>query len=133
MPNSVLIVDDEPLVRRALARELGQKFVVVQAADFAEALEAYDRHSEIRAVVCDQDLGAGPRGSEFLERIKATAPDIVRVMVSGKLAEEENLSAALLISGTAQVCIRKPWSTGEVLEAVLNELRSRSSEMESNR
>jgi len=133
MPNWILIVEDEPLVRRALARELGREFDVLQAGDFSEALETYNREREIRAVVCDQDLGDGPSGSEFLERVKATTPDTVRIMVSGKLAEEENLAAALLISGTAQVCIRKPWSTGEVLQAVREALRSRSSKMESNR
>jgi hypothetical protein len=58
------------------------------------------------------------------------APDVVRIMVSGKLAEEQNLSAALLISGTAQACIRKPWRAGAVLEAVRNELLSRSRALE---
>jgi CheY-like chemotaxis protein len=40
----VLVVDDEPLVRRALRREHGARYLVLEAGGPAEALAALVKH-----------------------------------------------------------------------------------------
>jgi CheY-like chemotaxis protein len=85
----VLLVDDEPLVR-AVTRQMLEKLglQVIAATDGVEAVELFRaRSGEFAAVVLDLVM---PRlgGDEALREIRAIAPDVPVVLMSGYSDEE---------------------------------------------
>lgn len=78
----VLVVDDEPNVRRALARLLsGSGYTVHTAADGEEALTRL-AEQKMAAIVTDIVL-PGIDGIELLRRIRSTDPDLPVVVITG--------------------------------------------------
>lgn len=80
----VLVVDDEMLPRRAVARWLGGLgFEVVAVATAQEALERL-AEEPYEVVVADWLLGPGERGDWFLGQVRDLYPSIRRVLFSGQ-------------------------------------------------
>jgi CheY-like chemotaxis protein len=78
----VLVVDDEPTLRRLMRRSLSAVGLeVVEAADGFEALERIQSQNVI-AVVTDVRM-PGMNGLELLEQLQSRALDIPVVLVSG--------------------------------------------------
>lgn len=77
----VLVVDDDSLVRRAIARKLETDFDVCCAGSCHEGLEALTGRT-FDLVVCDYDLGDGT-GLEVLSQVGVSHPDTKRVLLSG--------------------------------------------------
>jgi DNA-binding NtrC family response regulator len=113
---TVLLVDDDALVRNAIARELGRACLVHQASSCAEALELLGAGHKFAAVITDYNLGEGPTGLELLEVAQRQWPKSLRVltsaMVSRRLLDHE------LTKGTVQRFVAKPWEFGAMLAAV---------------
>ncbi len=81
---TVLVVDDEPVLRETLvlALELSD-FNVLAAGDGVEAMELFRQHrDEIECVLCDVDM---PRmnGWETLSALRQLAPQLPVILVSG--------------------------------------------------
>ncbi|TET38575.1 MAG: sigma-54-dependent Fis family transcriptional regulator [Planctomycetota bacterium] len=76
----VLIVEDEARAREALEKTLGKKYKVFVAGDGAEGLEIAERE-DIDLVLSDIRM---PKmdGMEFLEKLKASKPDVEIVMIT---------------------------------------------------
>jgi DNA-binding NarL/FixJ family response regulator len=115
----VLIVDDDPLVRRSLARELSSVYdEVLVAGTIEEARELCDGAPEpLYAVATDLGLAAGPlAGLDLLEETRQRWPECARVLISGTVTatEVEPWRAA----GTVQGFVMKPWTRGAVAEAI---------------
>ncbi len=92
MRGTILIVDDLPLARRALARELeGAGFGVVEACNGDEGWETFSR-SRPDAVVTDLVM-PGTDGQALLERIRAEADDVPILLFSAKGGVDEAVSA----------------------------------------
>jgi PAS domain S-box-containing protein len=83
-PSTVLVVEDDPTVRRLAVRILGQMgFRVVEAADGVEAVEVFEEHRDrIRVVLCDVTM---PRmgGWDTLAAIRRINPEIPVILTSG--------------------------------------------------
>jgi DNA-binding NarL/FixJ family response regulator len=94
MARSILIVDDHPLTRDALAALLGQHGfrVVGQAADGKEAIEAA-RVLQPELVLLDLSMPELD-GLEALPRLREAAPDCEVVVLTAS-GTEENLLAAI--------------------------------------
>jgi PAS domain S-box-containing protein len=111
---TVLVVDDEPSVRRVARSMLERRgFAVVEAADGAEAL----RHVEagdapIRAVLLDLTM-PGLSGHDVFRRIKAAAPSLPVVMMSGY--NEQNVTQQFVGKGLAGF-VQKPFRASELYE-----------------
>jgi CheY-like chemotaxis protein len=105
---AVLVVDDDALVRRALARALRQLGYTPLEADGGDrALEIYrERGSEIRAVVLDVVM-PGMSGRETFLALRELAPDVAVLLMSGYAANEE--TQALMHLG-ARGFIPKPYA-----------------------
>lgn len=87
MPN-ILVVDDEPDIRRALRRLLEARgFAVVEAGTAAEGT-AHAAAGGIDAVVCDIVMPGGS-GLEFFDLLRASHPDLVRRFVFLTAAAKE--------------------------------------------
>jgi CheY-like chemotaxis protein/anti-sigma regulatory factor (Ser/Thr protein kinase) len=106
----VLLVDDDPLVRAALAREIadwGARITVVGSAE--AALWALGSAPPDVAIV-DRDLGEGTNGIELLALLRARFGDVPAIIVTG--ATDPQALDELRRSGT-------PWMTKPLDAAVL--------------
>ncbi len=110
----VLVVDDEPLVRRALRRELSADFEVLEAGGPAAALALLGSHvREVVAIVSDLDMDGDPgAGLVLLARVAEDFPACIRILVSGSLAAQFGQMPH------AEITIAKPWTAGEVRAAI---------------
>lgn len=67
--NTVLIIDDDEILRRTLVRVLRSRFHTTSCASVAGALELFDRGQRFDAVLCDMVLDDGS-GREFHARLR---------------------------------------------------------------
>lgn len=127
--NTVLIVDDEPSVRRLLKRLLERAGHRVLVAEDAAEARALVRHDEVRLILCDYMM-PGENGLDLLRSMKRTHPQIIRVLVTGR----GDMSTAIEAINGAQVqfYMTKPFELSELLDTV-NELLSWSTTHSSGR
>lgn len=78
----ILCVDDEPEIVESLALNLRREYEVEIATSGAEGLEILGRIPCIAAVVSDMRMPEMD-GAEFLARVRQTAPDVVRLLLTG--------------------------------------------------
>ena len=115
---TVLVVDDEPLVCRALARALKRLDVrPIEAGDVAQAMALL--HSErIEGVIADQRLVSGS-GIELLETVRDTWPSISRVLITG--SDDPGIAQLAINRAGVSYFLGKPWDA-EALEEVVARL-----------
>lgn len=103
---TILVVDDDDLVRDVLVRKLQQSgYKVLSAASGMDALALFEeRHDEIELVVLDMVM---PQmgGRETLQRLKSLSPEVAVIVVTGFV--EEALARDLAKSG-ADGLVEKP-------------------------
>lgn len=117
MPHRILIVDDEPNIRRMLAALLrAEGFVVEEAGSGNAGLLALEQ-LEPDAIFLDLMMPPGPDGLETLTQIRGKGIDAPVIMMSGKAQLADAVRATQL--GAFQF-LEKPLSP----EAVLVTLRS---------
>jgi len=108
---AILIVDDEVRSLEALRRALEEDFTVFTARGADEAL-AVLRGEFVQVVVCDQRM-PGQSGVEFLKRVRADWPDVVRIILSAYI-EAESIIAGINEAGIWQY-LMKPWRPDQLL------------------
>jgi putative nucleotidyltransferase with HDIG domain len=119
--NRLLVVDDEPSIREILAEGLeGYGFPVRMASSAAEAFEAV-RQGGIDLVLSDIDMPGG-NGIDLLKRIKAFAPDLDVIMVTGVV--DVDIAMASIRDGASDY-VTKPFNLEEVRIAVEQALDKR--------
>jgi two-component system KDP operon response regulator KdpE len=115
----ILVVDDEPAIRRALRpplMELG--FQVAEASRGEEALQAL-RGANYDAVLLDINM-PGIGGIETLRRIRAFAPRLPVLMLTVRDEEEDKVEALDL---GADDYVTKPFSTRELIARIRAAIR----------
>ena len=115
----ILVVDDEPAIRRALRpplMELG--FQVAEASRGEEALLAL-RASQYDAVLLDVNM-PGLGGIETLRRIRTFAPRLPVLMLTVRDQEEDKVEALDL---GADDYVTKPFSTRELIARIRSAVR----------
>ena len=85
---SVLVVDDEDMVRQSMYFLLGQLGCVVHLADGTEQAVAIARQHAIDIVFCDHRLRGNDSGIKSIEQLKAIRPHITAVLVTGDTAPD---------------------------------------------
>jgi two-component system, OmpR family, KDP operon response regulator KdpE len=110
---SVLIVDDEPQIRRALDVGLrSHGYLVRQAADGASALEALaDGGTDV--VILDLGL-PDMDGTEVLRRLRAWS-DVAVVVLSVRAGQADKIAA---LDAGADDYVEKPFGIGELLARI---------------
>lgn len=117
----VLLVDDDPLVRRALARALRRQGCdVVEVAGGADAIAALSART-FDLVLSDFDLGGRIDGLDVLEHARLASPATVRALGTGSI---DARFAASIASGLIDRFLSKPMSTQDLLD-LLGLVRSR--------
>jgi signal transduction histidine kinase/ActR/RegA family two-component response regulator len=114
--SSILLVDDEPAVRRSLARLLeAAGFAVVSAASPMDALQIARDHTERIGMVLTDVVMPEMNGMELVDRLKESIPSLRVLYMSGHPAE------ALTDLEEAQRCqplLRKPIGKTELIAAI---------------
>ena len=122
----VLIVDDEDLIRRMLARLLKRAGHDIELAESARAARVRLEAETFDLVLSDVDL-PGESGLDLVRYVLLHHPSTAAVMVTG--VDDPTIAEAALDIG-AYGYIIKPFETNEVLINVENALRRRTLEIE---
>jgi len=101
----VLCVDDEPQVLQGLALHLRQRFEVVSATSGAQGLELVASAGPFAVVLSDMRM-PGMDGAAFLAKVRETAPDTVRMLLTGHA--EVNAAIAAVNQGQIFRFLVKP-------------------------
>ncbi|GAB4301988.1 MAG: hypothetical protein Fur0034_16400 [Desulfuromonadia bacterium] len=118
-PATILIVDDEPFVLRALSRLLrGTEFTPVCVDSAREALEYLKMRPNVGIVLADYRM-PGKNGVDLLSEVYRIDPLIRRVIFSG-FADFETILAAIN-AGHVHKFIPKPWDDQELLGILRDE------------
>ena len=114
----ILIVDDDPDIRKVLTLLLQESYQVAQAADGKAALQYLQTHPETDLVVLDVMM-PGMDGFETCEKIRAFST-LPILFLTAKSAEADRLSA---YGSGGDDFLSKPFSQGEFLAKVRSLLR----------
>jgi putative nucleotidyltransferase with HDIG domain len=118
-----IVVDDEPVVRRALSRVLGQMgFTTREAGEGGEAIALLERDGAPSLVISDLRM-PGVDGLGLLREVRQRWPDTSVIMLSG--VAETSVAIDCLHEGAADFLL-KPVAMGELQERVTRVLEKRA-------
>ncbi len=92
MKHSILIIEDEKIVREGLARTLSQKYETYQASDGREAIEIINENNNIKVVISDLKNPEAD-GFKLLEKIHSENPDINVIFLTAFFSVESAVEA----------------------------------------
>lgn len=124
MPETVLLVDDEPHILAAYKRQLGAHFNILTACDADSALKRMDENGSIAVIVSDLKM-PGMDGIGLLRSVKQQYPDVGRILLTGH--GDLNAVADAINEGGIEKYLTKPIPTAVlsscIAEAIKNHLR----------
>lgn len=110
---TILVVEDEVLIRMAIADELrASGYIVLEASNADEAIEQLDANRDIRLVFTDIDMPGSMDGLRLSRVIRDRWPPVGIIMTSGKASPDR--------STLPSRCefVPKPYSPERVVDAV---------------
>lgn len=113
---AVLVCDDEPVVRSALARTFARAGIAAQAVGSGREALRLVADGSFRPTVLLTDIEMPEMsGVELAARLTALRPGLRVVMMTGDPSRAE---AARQHPGLAETCLLKPITTAELLDAI---------------
>jgi two-component system, response regulator PdtaR len=110
-PCTVLVVEDEPLVRLMVAEELRDSGMrVIEAGTADEALEHLCAGDAVDFVFADIELPGSMNGLELARRVKTHFPNLKLLMTSGRVPAREVAANRPFIA--------KPYDIPEVIDRI---------------
>lgn len=111
---TVLVVDDEPLIRMTLADFLADEgFAVLEASNVLEAVAVLGRH-RIDALITDVDMPGALNGFDLVKLVQSYTAGVAVIVTSGGHTAAE-------IDGHRVSFLAKPYR----MDAILEELEKR--------
>jgi CheY-like chemotaxis protein len=101
--DKILFVDDEPDVLNGYKRILHREFQVDTAVGGEKALAAIQEHGPYAVVISDMRMPE-MNGAQFLARVRGTAPDTVRMLLTGYT----DLDAAMQAVNEGNISSKRP-------------------------
>jgi response regulator RpfG family c-di-GMP phosphodiesterase len=92
MTDKILLVDDDPNILAACTRALRKQFCLETAPGGEEGLEAIREQGPFAVIVADMGM-PGMNGVQFLSRVKESAPNSVRMMLTGNADQQTAIDA----------------------------------------
>jgi DNA-binding NtrC family response regulator len=121
---TILLVEDEPVVRMLLVEEFSEAgFLVIEAGSIAEARNGLRGLDRLSAAVIDRGLPDG-NGNDFALELKGTYPELPLVIASGYGSSDPSHS---LKDDGAIVQITKPFDPEDIV-SVIQDLIAKSSD-----
>ncbi len=112
----VLFVDDEEHILKSLRRlMMDEDIEVFTAASGKEGLDLLEKTEGIEIIISDQRM-PGMTGAEFLQQAKETAPDALRLILTGYA--DVNATIDAINKGGACRYIGKPWNDEELKQVI---------------
>jgi DNA-binding NtrC family response regulator len=109
---TILVVDDEESVRRALHQVLHREgYTVLVAEDGEKALDLLEKQ-KVHVLVSDQNM-PGLSGIDLLKLVGVRHPRVVRIMITADLDPETVVRS--INESEVYRFIRKPWNNVELL------------------
>jgi len=128
---TVLLVDDEENILRALQRLLMDEDIEVLTATSGEQGLAVLRDAEnVGLIISDQRM-PGMNGAEFLSHSRELMPDALRILLTGY--SDINATINAINIGGAFRYISKPWNDGELVQTIRDALRQYTLMIENQR
>jgi two-component system, response regulator PdtaR len=110
-PRTVLVVEDEPLVRLMVAEELRDSGMsVIEAGTADEALERLRAGNPVDFVFADIELPGSMNGLELARRVQTDFPNLEFLMTSGRAPAHDVASLRPFIP--------KPYDLAEVIDRI---------------
>jgi two-component system nitrogen regulation response regulator NtrX len=125
MPNSILIVDDEPGIRETLRGVLEDEGFEVETAVSGEECLSMNASRHFACVLLDIWLGGGIDGLDTLQKLRENGSDAAVIMISGHGNIETAVRSTKL---GAFDFIEKPLSLEKTVVTVKNAVRQRELE-----
>lgn len=114
--NTIIFLDDDKstlLLLRGLFKD--NSYHIFTTTDPIEALEIIQKEKSIKVIICDQ-LMPMITGVEFLKKLKATFPNVVRILLTA--IDEVKAAEAAINEGEVYRFILKPWNNEDLKCAV---------------
>ncbi len=108
---SVLIIDDNEIIRRMISIYLKNYGYETEEASNAETAEALLEQKKFNIIILD-DFLSGIRGTEFCKRIKSKYPFLTVVGISASCEEKDFLTSG------ADAFLAKPFFLKELLQII---------------
>ncbi|MEY2669441.1 MAG: hypothetical protein RJA59_2079 [Pseudomonadota bacterium] len=117
----VLVVDDEPAIRRSVVRAFQRAgWTAVEAGEGAAALSAFDSSpGDVAVLVVDLHM-PGMSGLELVQRLRERDPELPVVLMSGY--SEERIPAEVL-ANRVTAFVGKPFESAELMGAARRVMR----------
>lgn len=114
---TILLVDDEPLIRHSLRHYVGIRgYTVLEAEHCAGALTLWNEHRAAIRIVCTDVITSGAlNGIELAHRILADVPTMKIIVMSGYNTEMLDLRG---IPGNALTFLVKPFAPAVLISAI---------------
>lgn len=116
---SILVVDDEVSIRKALAKALERDGYVVTAVKSVAEANAVSRDASFHMLICDLQLPDG-NGLQMVRQMKQSHPDMASIIITGHGSVESAIQATK--EGVFHY-VTKPFNVDEVLVLVGKALR----------
>ncbi|MCO8124844.1 response regulator transcription factor [Stieleria sp. TO1_6] len=114
MPHQILVAEDDPNTRSALAEVLrGEGYAVTEAADGRQAKELFD--SEMPDIACLDVMMPGISGYDLCKYFRSQSPTMPILFITAK-AEEIDKVVGLELGGDDYIV--KPFGTKEVIARI---------------
>lgn len=126
MAGKILIVDDDQEFREELKDAL-EEYGVIEASSGMAALELLRRANEIEVVILDVMM-PGPSGTEILEEIRKTDPDLGIIILTGHSSKDIAIEA---LKGHADDFLEKPVDIDVLKETIEKLLTSKGGKPDS--
>jgi len=118
---TLLVVDDEVNIQRALTRLLRDEgYRILCATSASEGMEMLRQH-EVQVIVSDQRM-PGMSGTDFLNIVKTTHPNTVRILLSGYSDVAAVTNA--INRGVVYKFLTKPWDDDDIRTQVRDAFRA---------
>jgi adenylate cyclase len=127
MNPSILIVDDEPLIRQALVRALsGENYELLQAPGGQEALDILQKRG-VDLILSDLVM-PGMDGLELLKHARVVRPDALRIVLTGHA--DLDMAVRAINDGAVYRFLLKPWDSFDLRVMIKLALRHRAATAE---
>lgn len=120
----ILVVDDNPMIRKLLGMALSRHFSVCEATDSATALEAIRRYQP-EIVFLDIMMPSANEGLDLLDKLRSD-PQTQGIVVAMVTSRTEPGDRALAVAKGADGFFSKPFHLHEITQWAAERLRPRS-------